>query len=74
MRCGKVSDVVVAQAVKDPGADSLVLSTGLGQRGMMTPPDGIENQIAAVRAAGVLQAAIDKMTKRNPAQLLGLAN
>lgn len=70
----RVDAKAVAQAVKDFGADSLVLSTDLGQQGMMTPPDGIENQIAAVRAAGVSQADIDKMMKRNPAQLLGLAN
>jgi hypothetical protein len=70
----RVDAKAVAQAVKDLGADSLVLSTDLGQQGMMTPPDGIENQIAAVRAAGVSQADIDKMMKRNPAQLLGLAN
>ncbi|MEQ1515599.1 MAG: DUF6282 family protein, partial [Usitatibacteraceae bacterium] len=70
----RVDAKAVAQAVKDLGADSLVLSTDLGQQGMMTPPDGIENQIAAVRAAGVSQADIDKMMKRNPAQLLGLSN
>lgn len=70
----RVDAKAVAQAVKDLGADSLVLSTDLGQQGMMTPPDGIENQIAAVRAAGVSQADIDKMMKRNPALLLGLAN
>lgn len=70
----RVDAKAVAQAVKDLGADNIVLSTDLGQQGMMTPPDGIENQIAAVRAAGVSQADIDKMMKRNPAQLLGLAN
>ena len=70
----RVDAKAVAQAVKDLGADNLVLSTDLGQQGMMTPPDGIENEIAAVRAAGVSQADIDTMMKRNPAQLLGLAN
>lgn len=70
----RVDAKAVAQAVRDIGADHLVLSTDLGQQGMMTPPDGIENQVAAVRAAGVSQADIDKMMKRNPAQLLGLAN
>jgi predicted metal-dependent phosphotriesterase family hydrolase len=30
--------------------------------------------VAAVRAAGVSQADIDKMMKRNPARLLGLAD
>jgi hypothetical protein len=69
----RVDAKAVAQAVKEIGADHLVLSTDLGQQGMMTPPDGIENQVAAVRAAGVSQADIDKMMKRNPARLLGLA-
>ena len=68
----RVDAKAVAQAVKDIGAEHLVLSTDLGQQGMMTPPDGIENQIAAVKAAGVSQADIDTMMKRNPAQLLGL--
>jgi microsomal dipeptidase-like Zn-dependent dipeptidase len=70
----RVDAKAVAQAVKEIGADHLVLSTDLGQQGMMTPPDGIENQVAAVRAAGVSQADIDKMMKRNPARLLGLAD
>lgn len=68
----RVDAKAVAQAVKDVGADGLVLSTDLGQQGMMTPPDGIENQVAAVRAAGVSQADIDTMMKKNPAKLLGL--
>lgn len=70
----RVDAKAVALAVKEIGADHLVLSTDLGQQGMMVPPDGVENQIAAVRAAGVSMADIDKMMKRNPAQLLGLAN
>jgi len=68
----RVDATVVAKAVKEIGADHLVLSTDLGQQGMMTPPDGVENQIAAVKAAGVSQADIDKMMKKNPAKLLGL--
>jgi hypothetical protein len=68
----RVDAKAVAQAVKDLGAEHLVLSTDLGQQGMMTPPDGIENQVAAVKAAGVSQADIDTMMKRNPALLLGL--
>lgn len=70
----KVGADKVAQAVKALGADAIVLSTDLGQQGMMMPPDGIENAIAAVKAAGVSQEDIDKMMKRNPARLLGLAS
>jgi microsomal dipeptidase-like Zn-dependent dipeptidase len=68
----KVDANVVAKAVQEIGADHIVLSTDLGQQGMMTPPDGIENEVAAVKAAGVSQGDIDKMMKKNPAKLLGL--
>jgi microsomal dipeptidase-like Zn-dependent dipeptidase len=70
----QVATAQVMMALNEVGADSLVLSTDLGQQGMMTPPDGIENAVAALRGAGVTQADIDKMMKRNPARLLGLAN
>jgi peptidyl-tRNA hydrolase len=63
----------VVEAVKALGADGIVLSTDLGQQGMMMPPDGIENAIGALRAAGISQEDIDKMMKRNPAKLLGLS-
>jgi Family of unknown function (DUF6282) len=70
----QVGTAQVMMAIKEVGADSLVLSTDLGQQGMMTPPDGIENAVGALKAAGVSQADLDKMMKRNPARLLGLAN
>ena len=38
----------------------------------MTNADGLENMIAAVKAAGVSDADIDKMMRKNPARLLGL--
>jgi microsomal dipeptidase-like Zn-dependent dipeptidase len=68
----QVATTQVLMAIKEVGADALVLSTDLGQQGMMMPPDGIENAVAALRGAGVSQADIDKMMKRNPARLLGL--
>lgn len=70
----QVATAQVVAAVKALGADSIVLSTDLGQQGMMTPPDGIENAIAALKGAGISQGDIDKMMKHNPARLLGLAN
>jgi len=68
----EVSGRHVAEAVKQIGAKNIVLSTDLGQQGMMTHPDGIENMIAAVRAAGVSDADIDLMLRSNPAQLLAV--
>ena len=68
----QVGAMHVAAAVKELGADGLVLSTDLGQQGMMTNADGLENMIGAVKAAGVSDSDIDKMMRKNPARLLGL--
>src|SRR5215216_2701738 len=62
----------VAQAVKEIGAKSLVISSDLGQSGNMTHPDGIEAAVAAMKREGISDADIDVMMRRNPARLLGL--
>ena len=62
----------VAQAVKEIGAKSVVVSTDLGQSGNMTHPDGIEAAIAAMKREGISDADIDQMMRKNPARLLGL--
>src|SRR5918999_1712593 len=64
----------VAQAVKEIGAKSLVISSDLGQSGNMTHPDGIEAAIAAMKREGISDADIDIMMRKNPARLLGLSN
>src|SRR3954470_2606856 len=68
----QVGAMAVGAAVKELGADGLVLSTDLGQQGMMTNADGLENMIGAMKAAGVTDGDIDKMMRKNPARLLGL--
>ncbi len=68
----QVGAMTVAAAVKELGADGIVLSTDLGQQGMMTNADGLENMIGAMKAAGVSDGDIDKMMRKNPARLLGL--
>jgi hypothetical protein len=70
----QVATAQTVAAIKELGAEGLVLSTDLGQQGMMMPPDGIENAIGALKGAGVTQDQIDTMMKKNPARLLGLAN
>ena len=62
----------VAQAVKEIGAKSLVISSDLGQSGNMTHPDGIEAAIAAMKKEGISDGDIDLMMRKNPARLLGL--
>ena len=64
----------VAQAVKELGAKSIVVSSDLGQSGNMTHPDGIEAAIAAMKKEGISDADIDIMMRRNPARLLGLGS
>jgi len=64
----------VARAVKEIGAQSLVISSDLGQSGNMTHPDGLEVAISEMKREGVTDADIDIMMRKNPARLLGLAN
>ena len=62
----------VAQAVKELGASSVVVSTDLGQSANITHPDGVEVAIAAMKKEGISDADIDTMMRKNPARLLGL--
>jgi len=62
----------VAQALKELGAGSVLVSTDLGQSGNMVHPDGIEAAIAAMKKEGISDTDIDTMMRKNPARLLGL--
>ena len=62
----------VAQAVKEFGAQSVLISSDLGQSGNMVHPDGMEAAIAAMKKEGISDADIDTMLRKNPARLLGL--
>jgi hypothetical protein len=62
----------VAQMVKQIGANSLVISSDLGQSSNMTHPDGIEAAIGAMKREGISDGDIDIMMRKNPARLLGL--
>ena len=62
----------VAQAVKELGANSVLISSDLGQSGNMVHPDGLEAAIAAMKQEGISDADIDTMMRKNPARLLGL--
>jgi len=62
----------VAEAVKEFGAEHVLVSTDLGQSSNMVHPDGIEAAIAAMKKEGIADADIDTMMRKNPARLLGL--
>ena len=61
-----------ADAIRKIGPESCILSSDLGQKGNALPPDGFAAFLTALRAKGFTQQEIDRMSKRNPAQLLGL--
>jgi hypothetical protein len=63
----------VAQAVKELGVNSVLISSDLGQSGNMVHPDGLEAAVAAMKKEGISDADIDTMMRKNPARLLGLA-
>ena len=62
----------VAQAIKEFGAQGLVVSSDLGQSANMVHPDGLEVAIGAMKREGISDADIDTMMRKNPARLLGL--
>jgi hypothetical protein len=62
----------VAQAAKELGAKSLLISSDLGQSSNMTHPDGIEAAVGHLKREGIADADIEVMLRKNPARLLGL--
>ena len=63
----------VADTIRKVGSESVILSTDMGQVGFPPPPEGMAAYIAELRAQGVTQRELDRMTKENPARLLGLS-
>jgi hypothetical protein len=61
-----------AQAIRALGPDRVILSSDLGQAGNALPPDGFGAFLAAIRAQGFSEAHVARMSRENPARLLGL--
>jgi hypothetical protein len=59
-------------AIRKVGPQFCILSSDLGQKGNPLPPDGFGAFLAAMRAKGLTEQEIDRMSKQNPARLLGL--
>ncbi len=60
------------EAMRAVGPENVVLSSDLGQPMNPIHTDGLAGFIGKLLGAGFMQADIDKMTKSNPARLLGL--
>jgi len=61
-----------ADAIKKIGPQFCILSSDLGQKGNPLPTDGFAAFLGAMKAHGLSEQDIDRMARRNPAQLLGL--
>jgi len=62
----------IADAIRQVGPASSILSSDLGQQGNPLPPDGFGTFIQALRKRGFSDRDLDVMSKQNPATLLGL--
>lgn len=62
-----------ADAIRKVGPEFVILSSDLGQAGNPLPPDGLAAFILALKARGFTDQELDRMTKQNPATLLGLS-
>jgi len=63
----------VASTIRKVGPEFVILSTDLGQVGLPPPAEGLATYISQLRAQGITQRELDRMTKENPARLLGLS-
>ncbi len=62
----------IADAIRNLGPQFCILSSDLGQKGNPLPADGFAAFIAALHARGFIDAELGRMSKQNPATLLGL--
>jgi len=68
----RVSIKDMAGAIKELGAQHVLIATDLGQTGNPTHPDGMMLLVQGLKQEGVSDADIDSMMRKNPARLLGL--
>lgn len=72
VRPGTAAVAATVQAIRSVGPESCILSSDLGQAANPLHPAGLEGFFAELLKQGLTQAEIDRMSKRNPAVLLGL--
>lgn len=63
-----------ADAIRKVGPQSIILSSDLGQKGNPLPTSGFAAFILALGAKGFTEQELDRMSKQNPARLLGLSD
>ncbi|MEO8628278.1 MAG: DUF6282 family protein [Betaproteobacteria bacterium] len=68
----RISIKDMAQAIREVGAEHMVLATDLGQTGNPTHPDGYMLLVQGLKAEGITDGDLDLMMRKNPATLLRL--
>jgi hypothetical protein len=61
-----------ADAIRKVGPEFCILSSDLGQMGNPLPPDGFGEFLVALRARGFSEPDVNRMSRQNPARLLGM--
>ena len=61
-----------ADAIRRVGPELCIMSSDLGQKGNPLPAEGYGAFLAALKARGLSDQDLDRMSKQNPAKLLGL--
>ncbi len=69
---GRMNAAQWAQAIREVGAEHIILSSDLGQPNNPLHPDGMLAYFAELKKQGITDAQIDRMAKANPAKALGL--
>jgi hypothetical protein len=69
---GRMNAAEWARAIREVGAEHIILSSDLGQVNSPLHPDGMVAYFAALKKEGISEAQIDLMSKTNPAKALGL--
>jgi hypothetical protein len=62
----------IASQIRQIGVEYAILSSDLGKGGAELPTEGFPTFIEAMRKKGFTDQELDRMTKENPARLLGL--
>jgi hypothetical protein len=72
VRPGSAAAKAYVNAIRTVGAESIVLSSDLGQPANPLHPDGLLAMYQYLASQGIATVDIDRMAKTNPARLLGL--
>jgi hypothetical protein len=72
VRPGSDAAQAYVKAIREVGPEFIVLSSDLGQAANPLHPDGLLAMYQYLKSQGISEAEIDRMSKVNPAKLLGL--